>query len=153
MPARLPPDAALAPAITPARHPAGPAVWRTGAAAAPPVPAPTPAGVPSPSVGLDVPDGADDEVAAGYVDLVEGIAPPAPVRQPPDTDFLALEKALSERILRQLAPRVESLVAERLDQVMQGLACSLRAGLGESVAHAVAHAVQQELASLRAQKR
>jgi hypothetical protein len=148
VPAPMPPDA-----------PFKPAVWRTGAAVpapvSPPPPEPAIAHPPAhtaPAVPAE-PAEPDDDVVAGYVDLVERVLVAAPVEPPADTGFAALERALSERILQQLMPRVDALVAERLDQVLQGLASSLRAGLGESIAQAVSASVRQELASLRAQKR
>jgi hypothetical protein len=158
-------EIAPVPAPTLPDGPLKPAVWRTGAAAsaaasAPPVPAAAPEIAPSPAQAAPaVPskpeerDDADDELAAGYVDLVERVMVAAPVEQSADTGFAALERALSERILQQLMPRVDALVAERLEGVVQQLASGLRAGLGESIAQAVAASVQQELASLRAQKR
>jgi hypothetical protein len=162
-------EIAPVPAPTLPDGPLKPAVWRTGAAAstaastAAPVPAAAPEIAPSPAHAApavpgkpeepEEPDDADDEPAAGYVDLVERVMVAAPVEQAADTGFAALERALSERILQQLMPRVDALVAERLEGVLQQFAAGLRAGLGESIAQAVAASVQQELASLRAQKR
>ena len=155
-------EIAPVPAPTLPDGPLKPAVWRTGAAAstAAPVPATAPEIAPSPAYAAPVvpgkpeePDDADDELTAGYVDLVERVMVAAPVEQSADTGFAALERALSERILQQLMPRVDALVAERLEGVLQQFASGLRAGLGESIAQAVAASVQQELASLRAQKR
>ena len=117
----------------PAPAPAKPAVWRTGTAAAVPVSMLAP----RPEIDLAIP--AEPEEAA---------APPAT----PAIDLDAMEQALGERILAQLMPRVDALVAERLERVLQGLASELRAGLGESITQAVTAAVRQELALWQAQK-
>jgi hypothetical protein len=122
------PASAPAPAPSPAA-PLKPAVWRTGTAAAVPVSMLAP----PPQIDLVIPE--------------PQAAPAAPA-----IDLGAIERALGERILAQLMPRVDALVAERLELVLQGLATELRAGLGESVAQAVAAAVHDELALLQAQK-
>ncbi len=161
----------IVPVTAPPPHsPARPAVWRTGSAATAPLPTP-PAAVPAAATDLAAPaepagpgpaalpaEPADDGAAsapAAYVDLIERVMPavPAAQRTGTGTDLAALEQALGERILQQLMPRVDALVAERLEQALQGFASSLRAGLGDSVAQAVADSVRQELAGLQAQKR
>lgn len=119
---------------TPVAAPVKPAVWRTGTAAAVPVSM------------LAVPADIDFVIPAAPVEA----APAAVTRDTIDVD--AIERALGERILEQLMPRVDALVAQRIEQVLLGLGADLRAGLGESVAQVVAAAVQKELAALRAQK-
>jgi hypothetical protein len=149
----VPPPAPPAPAPAVSGH--RPAVWRTGAgpAATGPVPAPAPV------IDLVVPAEADVEagMAAEADNEAEAVkeADPAreaaaPVAAAAGGDLAALEQALSERIVRQLMPRVDALVAERLDQVLRHLAADLQAGLGESIAQAVAASVRQELAALQA---
>ena len=143
----VPPPAPPAPAPAVSGH--RPAVWRTGvgAAATGPVPAPAPV------IDLVVP--AEADVEAGMAAEADKEADPAkeaaaPVTAAAGVDLAALEQALSERIVRQLMPRVDALVAERLDQVLRHLAADLQAGLGESIAQAVAASVRQELAALQA---
>ncbi|GGY63722.1 hypothetical protein GCM10007387_52750 [Pseudoduganella albidiflava] len=91
-------------------------------------------------VTVDMQAGAETEEAAPSVERAGAV------------DLAAIEQALSERIVQQLMPRVDALVAERFDQVLQQLAGGLQAGLAESVAQAVAASVRQELAALQAPK-
>lgn len=111
--------------------PTRPAVWRTGTAAAVPV------SMLAPPVEIDLVIPAEPAEAA-------------PATPAPDPD--AIERALAERILLQLMPRVDALVAERLEHALQALSAELRAGLGESVAQVVAAAVHEEVAAWQAQK-
>jgi len=155
----VPPPAPPAPAPAVSGH--RPAVWRTGAGAAATGPVPAPA----PVIDLVVPAEADVEAgmaaeadneaeAFKEAEAVKEADPAreaaAPVAAAAGVDLAALEQALSERIVRQLMPRVDALVAERLDQVLRHLAADLQAGLGESIAQAVAASVRQELAALQA---
>lgn len=128
----IPPAPASSPAPAPAAAPAPikPAVWRTGASAA--------ASARVPEVDFVVP--------------AEEPGPAKPIEESGTIDAAALEQALSERILQELMPRVEALVAERLEQALQDLASGLRAGLGESIAQVVAIAVQRELADWHARE-
>lgn len=113
------------------------------------------------------------EAAAHAEPAVEApiTAPPAPPRVPESAeeleararatlgseDWARLERALRERILRQLLARVDSTLEERvrdsLADVLQGavstLATHIRSGLHDSLEDMIVRAVSQEIARLR----
>ena len=76
-------------------------------------------------------------------------------------EWEALERRLSERILRQLQGRVDFVLEQRLrdsmadvlQHALAGLTNELRAGLNQTIEMIVARAVTQELAHLQAQKK
>lgn len=160
---------ALAPAPEMPSAPAfKPAVWRTGAKAAVAAPAPVidlvvPADA---DVQADIDAGVDAEAAgddavgaeAATADVPEAPmetateAPGAPADLAQPIDLAAIEQVLCERIVQQLTPRVDALVAEHLDRLLLQLATGLQAGLADSVTQAVAASVRQELSALQAPK-
>lgn len=92
-------------------------------------------------------------------------APPAAPQQAPaeplPTEWEALERQLSERILQQLQSRVDFVLEQRIKDSMEevlstalrGLTAEIRSGLHDTLTKIVTRAVAQELTHLQAQKK
>lgn len=85
---------------------------------------------------------------------------PAPA-EPQPTEWEALERQLSERILQQLQSRVDFVLEQRIKDSMEevlstalrGLTAEIRSGLHDTLSKIVTRAVAQELTHLQAQKK
>lgn len=80
---------------------------------------------------------------------------------PQPTEWEALERQLSERILQQLQARVDFVLEQRikdsmeevLSHALRGLTAEIRTGLHDTLSKIVTRAVAQELTHLQAQKK